>query len=503
MVEMTGFGAFTLMNNFTLVKPLRKSFLPVSLVIIALLLTACGGSAITPTPEAGTFPIDPFFREFYASLGGQDVLGPAITTLFNYRTNQCQYTVNALLCFDSRQQGIDRYSLFPLGGALGIKDEPRTTAEGDLVVDGYQIYEEFADLYQKLYRTLYTGKPLTQPRFNAEKNRIEQYFENVGFYRDLTDPTGEAHLLAYGVYACDSDCRYRPPKSSMVVTSIDNIEQPFLIQLARLGGLEVFGAALTNPYTAPDGRIEQVYENVVLSAPPDDLNNVNLRNLPVQLGMPSTAPAAQIYGEAQGVVFYAVDGELGYHVPMLFDHFIALHGGREISGIPLADIAQIERGLYQQCFEHYCLLYDIDAGESDKVRMAPLGVEYLRTTQGQPADEAAFFEVTPETVHLFANVSRPRVTASDEQQFEMVLLRASDQQPIADVEADLTLTLPDGKQEQFLLPPSDDSGRASLTVPALKPVPGNGSVIAFKVCLNVPSSQPICASDSYLIWNFQ
>jgi len=106
-------------------------------------------------------------------------------------------------------------------------------------------------------------------------------------------------------------------------------------------------------------------------------------------------------------------------------------------------------------------------------------------------------------VHLFANVSRPRVTASDEQQFEMVLLRASDQQPIADVEADLTLTLPDGKQEQFLLPPSDDSGRASLTVPALKPMPGNGSVIAFKVCLNVPSSQPICASDSYLIWNFQ
>jgi len=486
-----------------LFKSLRRSFLPVSLIIAALLLTACGGGAATPTPEPGTFSIDPIFREFYASLGGREILGPAITAIFNYHTRQCQYTVNVMLCFDPLQQGIDRFSLYPLGAAFGIKDEPATAASGALFVDGYQIYDEFIDLYHKLYGALYVGRPLTQPRYNMEKNRIEQYFENVGFYRDLGDVEGEPGLLAYGVYACDSECRYSPPQSSLVTTSVDNIDQPFLTQIMRLGGLSVFGTALSDPYLAADGRLEQVYENVVLSAPPDDPNSVSLRSLPVLLGIPASPPGSMLYSEAQGVVFYAVEGELGYHVPLLFDHFIAQHGGREIAGNPLAEVEQVGPHLFRQCFENYCLLYSNRADDDQKVRMAPLGVEYLNLLQGEPAEEAASFEITPDSVRLFVTTGSPRVASSDEQQFDLLLLRASDQQPIPNVEADLTLILPDGKQEKFQVPPSDSSGRASLTVSPLKPPPDNGSVIAYRVCLNLPSSQSICASDSYLIWNFQ
>ncbi len=492
------------MKLFKPLKPLRTSFLPVSLVVAALLLTACGGGSAASTPEPGTYSIDPVFREFYASLGGQDVLGPAITALFNHRTQQCQYTVNALLCFDPLQQGIDRYSLYPLGESLGIRDEPGVAAGGELVVDGFQIYEEFEKLYHKLHGPLYTGKPLSQPRFNSNKNRIEQYFESVGFYRDLDDPAGEAHLLAYGVYACDSDCRYQPPQSGIVVTGVENVEQPFLTQVARLGGLNAFGLALTNPYLAADGKLEQVYENVILAAPPEDLNSVSLRSLPVMLGMPTSPPGVQVYGEGQGVVFYAVEGELGYHVPLAFDHFIAQHGGREISGNPLAEVTQLDGDIFQQCFEHYCLLYDNNADESFKVRMAPLGLETLSGAQAAPAQEVVeTFAIGPESVHLLVVTASPRAAADEPQTFKLTLLRASDQQPVANVESTLSLTLPNGRVEQFQMPPSDADGQASLTVPPLKPSPQNASVIAYEICLNAPSSQPICASDSYLIWNLK
>ncbi len=398
------------------------------------------------------------------------MLGPAITAMFNHRSQQCQYTVNALLCFDPLQQGIARYSLYPLGEALGIQDEPGAAAAGELAVDGYQIYEEFEELYQKFYGPLYAGRPLSQPRFNSAKNRIEQYFANVGFYRDLDDPGGKAHLLAYGVYACNSDCRYTPPQSSIVVTSVESVEQPFLNQIARLGGLTVFGLALSGPYQAPDGRLEQVYENVVLAAPPEDLSRVMLRSLPVVLGMPVSAPGPRIYSEADGMVFYGIEGELGFHVPLPFDHFIAQHGGREISGNPIGEVAMLDANVYRQCFEHYCLLYDQTAEENARVRMAPLGREYLRLAHGgQTEQEDAPFVFSPESVHLLVHAGSPRVSAAEPQVFEMTLLRASDQQPIANVEAGLTLTLPDGKQLEYPLPSSGADGRSSLSIDPLKP----------------------------------
>lgn len=492
------------MMLFRLPKPLLRSFLPVSLLAAALLLSACGSSAAVTTPDPGTFSIDPIFREFYASLGGQDVLGPAITALFNHRSQQCQYTVNVLLCFDPLQQGIDRYSLYPLGEALSIQDEPGPAAGGELVVNGYQIYEEFEELYHSFYGPLYAGRPLSQPRFNNAKNRIEQYFANVGFYRNLDDPSGKAHLLAYGVYACNSDCRYTPPQSSIVVTSVESVEQPFLNQIARLGGLNVFGLALSEPYQASDGLLEQVYENVILAAPPDDLNRVMLRSLPVLLGMPVSAPGPRVYSEADGVVFYGIEGELGFHVPLPFDHFIAQHGGREISGNPIGEVVLLDAKVYRQCFEHYCLLYDHSAEENARVRMAPLGREYLLQAHGgQSEPEEAAFVFSPESVHLLIQTGSPRVSAAEEQYFEMTLLRTGDQQPIANVEAALTLTMPDGRQLEYQLPPSRADGRSGLRIDPLKPPPENGSVIAYRVCLNVPSSQPICYSDSYLIWNFQ
>lgn len=486
-----------------LAKSLRNLFIFGILLPVLLILAGCSTVETTPAPEVGTYPVDTVFREFYTSLGGRETLGPAISAIFNYRNQQCQYVQNVMMCFDPLAQGIARFNLHPLGDMLGIYEEPDMAASGNLVVDGYPIYEEFEEIYNRLYGPLYVGKPLTQPRFNANGNRIEQYFQNVGFYRNIDDQPGEVHLLAYGVFACSSDCRFTAPQSSVVTANLDAAAQPYLSQVARLGGLNVFGMPLTDPYVAADGKLEQIYENVVLFSDQEDTSTLGLRPVALLLGKPVTPPGMELHGEGDGVIFYRTDGILGFHVPVLFDHFIAQHGGREISGNPLGEITTISATLFRQCFENYCLVYDSSAAESLQVRMAPLGLEYLNLTQAEPVDEATPFNVQKGAVRMVANPGTPRIPADQSQRFDLFVVGAEDNQPVPNVEAVLTLSLPEGFETRYPLPPTDTQGRASLTIAPIEPAPVNGTVISFKVCLNVPADTSVCTSDSYLIWNFQ
>jgi len=486
-----------------LAKTLRKLLILGVMLPVILILAGCTTTESTPPPEVGTYTVDTVFREFYTSLGGRETLGPAITALFNHRNQQCQYAQNAMMCFDPLAQGIARFNLFPLGDMLGIYEEPVLTASGNLVVDGYTVYEEFEETYHRLYGPLYVGKPLTQPRFNANGNRIEQYFQNVGFYRNINDQPGEVHLLSYGVFACSADCRFSPPQSAIVTANLASAAQPYLSQVARLGGLNVFGMPLTDPYVAADGNLEQIYENVVLFSAQEDTSSLQLRPVALLLGTPVTPPGMEMHGEAEGLVFYRTDGILGYHVPVLFDHFIAQHGGREISGNPLGEITTISGTLYRQCFENYCLVYDSSAAESLQVRMAPLGLEYLNLTQAEPAEEATPVTVQTGAIRLVANPGTPRIPADQSQRFDLYVVHAEDNQPVPNVESVLTLSLPDGIEATYPLPATDTQGRSSLTIEPIKPAPVNGTVISFKVCLTTPTDGAVCTSDSYLIWNFQ
>ncbi|MFZ6020350.1 MAG: hypothetical protein ACOYXO_12145 [Chloroflexota bacterium] len=476
------------------------------LTALTVLLMGClSACASHPAPvtvqQPGTFSVDPLLREFYASLGGEDLLGPAITALFSLDNLQCQYTQNVLMCFDPLAQGIQRFSLYPLGRTFDL-GEPASAVSTVGDENDYPVYEEFTALYQRLYGAQYAGEPLTPPRFNPNKNRIEQYFENVGFYRNLDDPQGEVYLLSYGVYACSADCRFSPPSSAIVIRNVVEMEQPFLPRLVRLGGLKVFGLPLTHPYLAADGFREQVYENVVLYAPPDNPNAVRLRPLARLAGMPVGQPMPRRYSEADGVVFFPLEGENGFHIPLVFDRFIASHGGIEISGVPLSEPYPIGENLYRQCFENYCLDYDNRPDATERVRMAALGREYLKIN-GLQAPQAAPFEMTAETVQMVVSAANPRLTAEEPQQFEVLLLRVYDQQPLSSVEATLTLTLPDGRQALYYFPPTDGQGRSLLRIAPLQPALPNGSVVAYRVCLNIPAGHPICKADSYLIWNYR
>jgi hypothetical protein len=467
------------------------------------MLAGCDSTDTAPVTDPGTYAVDPVFREFYASLGGRDTLGPAITALFNYRRQECQYVQNALMCFDPLAQGIARFNLAPLGEQLGISEAPALSTSGLLVVDGYTIYEEFEEIYHRLYGPLYVGRPLTQPRFNANANRIEQYFENMGFYRSVTDRAGDVHLLAYGSFACSTDCRFSAPQAAAVSATLSSAQQPFLAQVARLGGLNAFGMPLTDPYTAPDGSLEQIYENVVLFSSKESPGTLQLRPVARLLGMAAAPPGMELQGAQEGMTFYRTDGILGFHVPLLFDYFIAQHGGREISGSPLGEMDTISAAQYRQCFENYCLLYDGSAAPSLQVRLLPLGLDYLSLTQAKPAVEVNLNRLAPESIRLVANPGTPRIPADPSQRFDLYAVRIEDNQPVPNVGTELTLTMPDGIQTTYQLPATDAQGRASLFVPPIEPAPINGTVISFKVCLADPAGSEVCTSDTYLIWNFK
>jgi hypothetical protein len=350
--------------------------------VIAFCLQACNSirdtSAITPPTEVPLFAVDVLFREFYDILGGADTLGPALTHKFTENGRQCQYTESALMCYNPAQtEPLHRFSLASLGNDLNLV-QPASSADipsvnGRDLGDGFILYPEFEALYDRLYGDLYVGRPLSQVRTNQSNKRYEQFFTNVGFYRNFDDPEGDVHLMTYGAYLCGENCAYNLDQYWNIVKS-DALPQPFEMSLKRIGWSEM-GVPITQPIFAEDGMVEQYYDNVVVFAPQDDLTQMRLRPVPILLGI--TVEALVERNPHEQLVFYEVENGLGHNVPFFFDRFIASHGGRDLAGNPINEFTLLGEDLYRQCFENYCLLYDAAAPENTRVKIAPLGAALL------------------------------------------------------------------------------------------------------------------------------
>ena len=348
-----------------------------------------------------TYAIDPDLKDFYNTLGGKEVFGPAISKPFTFNESDCQYTTSALLCHNPEQSGSAQFFLYPLGSSLmssGVVNADAPDA-ASLVVGGVPVYEEFIPLYKALSGASVAGYPLAQAKMNYSQQRIEQYFENVGFYRNFSDAAGEVKLLAYGAAACADRCDFSPAVDAVISSStIPQTDRVFLEGLEKLGDASIFGAPLTRAFLAADGMQEQVFENASLFTSPGS-NLIHLRSAPLIVGMPSTPPGAKLYGNKEGMVFYAVDGSLGYHVPQLFDDFIADHGGTAISGMPIAEVAELSTGQYRQCFENYCLRYATANPPEAQLTLDAIGASYLAKIS--PADfYGETVVISPSTVAL-------------------------------------------------------------------------------------------------------
>jgi hypothetical protein len=474
------------------------------LLLSILITTACSnGFVVTPVPgrQAHTFPVDPVFKEFFHTLGGQQVLGPAISALEIRENLQCQFAERALMCFNPAVTDANRFSLYPLGRELGIQEESQligvTAITNARVVDGYIVYEKFLPLYDQLYGARYVGRPLTDLRINHDLQRAEQFFENVGFYQSLADPNGPVYLIPYGAYLCGGSCSYRLSEYWSIVKS--NIaEQPFAASIARLGGPAVFGSLLLNPQYADDGNLEQAYANAIFFAPPENPSQVRLRPLPLMLNY-EVQPLVEKKSHEQ-LVFYEIENGLGHNVPRPFDLYVAMHGGLDLAGKPISEVVLLPgKNLYQQCFENYCLLYDPSASDVMKVRMAPLGKDYMKRF---PAPEDAQIRniFSPDKISLVVAADKPNISDNQEQIIRLLVFHSDSKQAMQRVEANLILAVQDRPAVRYNFSPTDENGVSAVVIPPQIGL-ANGSRLSYQACLNLPSEQPICAVDSYLIWN--
>jgi len=480
---------------------LRRAAAIIAFLLLGLLAACTDGPGFSPITESRDpyYPVDTIFKEFYQALGGQEILGPAISAV-EFRENlQCQFTERALLCFNPVATDTTRFNLYPLGKEFNIQEDPfpagAPVSAGTRVVEGYAVYEKFLPLYDRLYGARYVGRPLTELRINQDMHRAEQFFENVGFYQDLGDPNGPVSLIPYGAYLCGG-CSSRLGEYWSIIKST-MVEQPFAASVTRLGGPAVFGSLLLKPTMAVDGNLEQAYTTAIFYAPTDDLSQVRLRPLPRLLNY-EVQPLSEKINHDQ-LVFYEIENGMGHNVPRQFDAFVTNHGGRDLSGNPISEVIRLPEGIYRQCFENYCLIFDPSAADVMKIRMAPLGKEYIERF-GAPEDLQIKNMFSPERISLLVSVDKPTLNDNEEQYVRMMVRQTELDEPLERVEATLVLHIQGQSPRRFVIPPTDENGMSVVVIPPQAGVT-NGSRLSYQVCLNLPSEQPICGQESYLIWN--
>jgi hypothetical protein len=357
---------------------MRRLFWTLSAFMLLLTLAACSDSYddTVATPQ-GRYSIDIEFRDLYQSLGGEDMLGAAISSpLQNPDGTLCQYTLNIKMCYnpDGRTE-VERHYLAPLESAL------KTIIPTQAASSPPQVYEAFTQAYNKFAAVRPVGAPLTGAIYNSEKRRMEQYFDSLGFYIQIDDPQKTVHLLPYGVTACIQGCS-QPQTNGSAIGPISPPKNVDPTSIARFGGYSLFGNPIGAPYINEEGNLEQVLDNVVIYVPTKDQTAIRLRPIATLLNQPKGVPGPERFGLKENMIFVKIQGDLGYHLWIPFDQFVKQHGGTALAGRPLNDTVYVTingQKVPQQCFENYCLYYDAAAPESQRIKMLPLGQQYLQT----------------------------------------------------------------------------------------------------------------------------
>ena len=135
------------------------------------------------------------------------------------------------------------------------------------------------------------------------------------------------------------------------------------------------GFALTEAFASPDGKWEQILENVVLVADSRiNPQSVTLRPLSEKVHIRVEEPRSP-RGDPE-MYFYPVQDNKGYEIPLYFWDYIQKHGGVQVIGLPVTHYALLLGQVYHQCFTNLCLTYDQSAIDQARVRPEPLGYAY-------------------------------------------------------------------------------------------------------------------------------
>ena len=463
-------------------------------LVTVLFTTACGfiQSIFSPAGSSqGKFIVDPQFEEFYQRLGGDEILGPAITPLFWEEFIKKQYVEAGLMIYDPLSA--PNYYLAPLGHDLGFSASPTTGQDLPSNYGEYSIYESFIPLYSQLGGEAVVGRPITDVQFNPEKKRIEQHFENLGFYQLIDDANEDAHLLAYGVNACDISCPYTPQESAIIESGI-NLPEPFASAVNFLG-TDFVGRRLAGPHTADDGNTEIIFENIVLYVDPNNTGNVVARPIIEYIGFTAHDPVERL--DTDTVVFFIIEDGLGHNIPVIFNDYLAQHRGLSMAGYPISEIFPLEDNVFRQCFANLCLDYYINRDEQFNITVAPLGSIYKSYTIRSDGDERILdIPTAPAEVILMAREEHAFITSQQEQIIYVSIL--DEGIPLEGVEPMLTLNLPDGTQSVYRFPSSDKNGVTFITIPAI--LATNGTLIFYEICIDHTGTGIVCVQENYLIW---
>ncbi len=505
-------------GKHTVSRRLRRSLFLV-ILLLALMLSACETSAPAANPLLPEhYTVDPLFREFYEMLGGEATLGPAISPLFEYRYFKYQYTVAALMVYDPQAPGGQYFSLAALGLDLGISEPAVPRPDGPEVryVEGHVISPLFVSIYEKLGGARYVGAPITEVHYNPEKRRYEQHFANLGFYWMEGTSLDEVHLLAYGAWKCDAYCRSPRLGASTVVVPA-RVDARFAEVVTRLGA-DFTGFALTPAYETPDGFVEQVFENVVLVMDPQQPRRIFLRAVTERLGYLPEAPVSA--SADPDMVFVPLQGKRGYNVHRRLMDYLAQHGGMELSGPPIGELAHFKGSIFRQCFTNLCLEVFLDFAGRITVRPAPLGYLYrLLPLQGvgNASDSAGVYPTEPPQVVLPLEAPSPiektptpkpkEITlqvwetypmVGPDQSQEIGVSVMADNVPVINAEPELLLYLPDNSTQRYYMYPTGDDGQTRQQIEGLSVPPG--TLIPYQVCLYSLEGQKFCVQDSFLVW---
>jgi hypothetical protein len=469
----------------------RKKYLANACLAIcgfALTLAACASvGQPDSTFSSSPYLIEPVFLDFYNFLGGQTRLGPALSPVIVEGNVQRQYLENALMIYNPELPPSEQYSLAPIGQQMGVWDEPlaSTDLQGVLFVEGYIVYEGFVSLYQELGAQRYVGRPLTGVRYDADQNRVEQYFENLGFFQNLDDPDSGVQLIPYGRVACAGTCGAQANPAAIIQIELPYGE-PFVGTVARLGDGFV-GPRLAGPYKKADGSLEVIYQNLVLFANADGSQQATPRPIVAELGIEPEPFVSRL--DNPNLMFYGIEGELGYNVPLFFTDYIGQHGGFEIFGQPISELRLQDDGSASQCFANTCLRFATGFG----VQPVPVGVQYKTRFYDQPAIDVPA-EQTEIRIQVWEDFSQ--ISSAETQVIHATLFAGS--QLLAGLQPYLEITLPGGGTSIYQFPTSDVGGQSQLSVPPIHAQ--NGTLIPYKVCLEGFGSTEVCASESYMIW---
>jgi hypothetical protein len=351
--------------------------------IAAALLSGCGSSA----PEGDAlYPPASEFEAFTSAHGGARTFGTPIEARREDGQRIRQTFANAELVYDPALPLADRVSLAALGYSLGLATPPIARSSDDALyfeATGHALDPRLQAGYQAAGGEQVVGAPIAEAVLRD--GYLVQYFEALGLRLQQDAAEGDFEFLAYGYAALDG---LRAPPDAVLPPDLR--ERPFGLFLDPYGNESVFGRVLSEPYSATDGGLEQIFANAVLYAPSDSPGTVRLRPLGAALG----GAEPPVTGPSDTVGLYMPQS--GHYVLWAFASFYRAHGGEAVLGLPLEEAKTVD-GVLRQRFENVILEYRPELPPHLAVQLAPLGVEYA-VAGGMQATGSSSPSITAPTI---------------------------------------------------------------------------------------------------------